>query len=130
MGREYRRLLLTTPSLARWVAGIILSEETLGQDLPDGTPFGEVATALGIVAGIKVDKGVTPLPFSDGGLVTGGWIASATGLMPTGNAVPPSPSGARCSARKPRIGVCCTRMRTQPASDDSLVNTRSLFRVQ
>jgi fructose-bisphosphate aldolase class I len=72
MRREYRRLLLTTPALADWVAGIILSEETLGQDLPDGTPFGEAATTLGIMAGIKVDKGVTALPFSDGGLVTEG----------------------------------------------------------
>jgi fructose-bisphosphate aldolase, class I len=70
MRREYRRLLITTPALASWVAGIILSEETLGQDLPDGTPFGEAGTALGVMVGIKVDKGVTHLPFSEGGLVT------------------------------------------------------------
>lgn len=70
--RDYRRLLLTTPGLDNWVSGIILCDETLGQALPDGTPFGEAAAALGIMAGIKVDKGVTPLPFSDGGLVTEG----------------------------------------------------------
>jgi fructose-bisphosphate aldolase class I len=70
--RDYRRLLLTTPGLDSWVCGIILCDETLGQELPDGTPFGEAAAALGVMAGIKVDKGVTPLPFSDGGLVTEG----------------------------------------------------------
>ncbi|HUY52699.1 MAG TPA: class I fructose-bisphosphate aldolase [Streptosporangiaceae bacterium] len=70
--RDYRRLLLTTPGLENWVSGIILCDETLGQDLPDGTPFGEAAAALGIMAGVKVDKGVTPLPFSDGGFVTEG----------------------------------------------------------
>jgi len=70
--RDYRQLLLTTPGLESWISGIILSDETLGQDLSDGTPFAEAATALGIMAGIKVDKGVTPLPFSDGGFVTEG----------------------------------------------------------
>ena len=72
MRRDYRQLLLTTPGLENWISGIILCDETLGQDLSDGTPFGEAAAALGIMAGIKVDKGVTPLPFSDGGFVTEG----------------------------------------------------------
>lgn len=70
--RDYRRLLLTTPGLDRWISGIILCDETLGQDLADGTPFGPGAAALGLMAGIKVDKGTTPLPFSHGGLVTEG----------------------------------------------------------
>jgi fructose-bisphosphate aldolase, class I len=70
--RDYRQLLLITPGLGNWISGIILCDETLGQNLSDGTPFGEAATALGIMAGIKVDKGVTPLPFSDGGFVTEG----------------------------------------------------------
>jgi fructose-bisphosphate aldolase, class I len=70
--RDYRRLLLTTPRLDNWVSGIILCDETLGQDLPDGTSFGEAAAARGVMAGIKVDKGVTALPFSDGGSITEG----------------------------------------------------------
>ena len=70
--RDYRQLLLTTPGLGNWISGVILSDETLGQNLQDGTPFGEAATALGIMAGVKVDKGVTPLPLSDGGFVTEG----------------------------------------------------------
>ena len=72
MRRDYRQLLLTAPGLENWISGIILCDETLGQSLSDGTPFGQAATALGIMAGIKVDKGVTPLPFSDGGFVTEG----------------------------------------------------------
>jgi fructose-bisphosphate aldolase class I len=70
--RDYRQLLLTTPGLANWISGIILCDETLGQDLTDGLSFGRGAAALGIMAGIKVDKGVTALPFSDGGSVTEG----------------------------------------------------------
>ena len=70
--RDYRALLLTTPGLSEWVSGIILCDETLGQALPDGTAFPQAAAALGIMTGIKVDKGVTPLPFSGGGSVTEG----------------------------------------------------------
>jgi fructose-bisphosphate aldolase class I len=70
--RDYRELLLTTPGLDEWISGIILSAETLAQELSDGTPFGQAAPTLGILAGIKVDTGVTPLPFADGGMVTEG----------------------------------------------------------
>ncbi len=70
--RDYRVLLLTTPGLDSWVSGIIVCDETLGQALPDGTTFGEGAAAFGIMAGIKVDKGIAPLPFSGGGFVTEG----------------------------------------------------------
>ena len=70
--RDYRALLLTTPGLNSYVAGIILCDETLGQALPDGTPFSDAAAERGIMSGIKVDRGTTPLPFSDGGLVTEG----------------------------------------------------------
>ncbi len=70
--RDYRALLLTTPGLDSWVSGIILCDETLGQELTDGRTFGEGAAAFGVMAGIKVDKGIAPLPFSDGGFVTEG----------------------------------------------------------
>ena len=72
MRRGYRRLPLITQGLAAWISGIILCDETLSQDLPDGTPSGQGAPALGIMADVKVDKGTTPLPFSDGGVVTQG----------------------------------------------------------
>jgi fructose-bisphosphate aldolase, class I len=70
--REYREMLLTTRGLDEWISGIILCAETLGQRLSDGASFGEAAPRAGILAGIKVDTGVTPLPFADGGLVTEG----------------------------------------------------------
>jgi fructose-bisphosphate aldolase class I len=69
--RDYRELLLTTPGLDAWVSGIILSTETLGQQLSDGTPFAAGASARGVMPGIKVDTGVTPLPFSDGTVTEG-----------------------------------------------------------
>ena len=62
-----------------------MCDETLGQHLSDGTPFGEAAAVLGIMAGIKVDKGVTLLPFSDGGFVTEGLDGLPAGWRPTGS---------------------------------------------
>jgi fructose-bisphosphate aldolase class I len=70
--RDYRELLLTTPGLGNSVAGIILCDETLRQDLADGTPFPVAAVGSGIQAGIKVDTGTSLLPNSDGGLITEG----------------------------------------------------------
>jgi len=70
--RDYRELLLSTLGLSKWVAGIILCDETLRQHTADGTPFPQRATALGIQSGIKVDIGTTALPFSDGEVVTQG----------------------------------------------------------
>ncbi|MBN9620487.1 MAG: fructose-bisphosphate aldolase, partial [Actinobacteria bacterium] len=70
--RDYRELLLTTPGLDTTIAGIILCDETLRQNLADGTPFPAACSARGIQPGIKVDTGTTPLPFGDGGLITEG----------------------------------------------------------
>jgi len=69
--RAYRDLLLTTPGLDAWISGIILSTETLGQQLADGSPFAAAASARGIMPGIKVDAGVTPLPFTDATVTEG-----------------------------------------------------------
>ncbi|MDQ2748147.1 MAG: fructose-bisphosphate aldolase class I [Actinomycetota bacterium] len=69
--RDYRALLLTTPGLDAWVSGIILSTETLSQHLTDGTPFPAAASARGVMPGIKVDTGITPLPFSEGTVTEG-----------------------------------------------------------
>jgi fructose-bisphosphate aldolase class I len=70
--RAYRSLLLTTRGVGEFVAGFILFEETLGQKADDGTPLPEVLVRQGILPGIKVDKGTTPLPNSDGDLITQG----------------------------------------------------------
>src|SRR5438046_3701763 len=68
--RAYRSLLFTTRGVSEFVAGFILFEETLGQKADDGTPLSEVLVRQGILPGIKVDKGTTALPNSDGDLIT------------------------------------------------------------
>ena len=70
--RDYREVLLTTPGLSEWVSGIIFCDETLRQSLAGGTPFAEAARDRDIHVGIKVDTGVTALPFADGAVVTEG----------------------------------------------------------
>ena len=70
--RRYRTLLFTAPGVAEFLSGIILFEETLGQRDNDGTPLPEVLTRQGILVGIKVDKGTTPLPNAHGDLITQG----------------------------------------------------------
>lgn len=62
--RAYREMLFTTPGLADYVNGVILFEETLGQRASNGKLFPELLSELGIVPGIKVDKGVANLPNS------------------------------------------------------------------
>lgn len=70
--RAYRTLLLGTPHIGRFISGAILFEETLGQQDGHGVPLPALAVAQGIVPGIKVDKGVTPLPGAPGDNVTQG----------------------------------------------------------
>ncbi|MGI9015684.1 MAG: class I fructose-bisphosphate aldolase [Euzebya sp.] len=62
--RAWRDLILTTPGLSGGVSGIILSDETFNSTTLDGTAFPRKAAQLGILAGIKVDAGTTPLPGS------------------------------------------------------------------
>lgn len=59
--RNYRQMLLTTPGVNQYVAGVILFEETLNQKTSDGTAFADALNKLNIVPGIKVDKGLVTL---------------------------------------------------------------------
>ena len=68
----YRELVLTSPGLADHVSGVILFDETIRQTAHDGTPFAEVLRRAGIVPGIKVDRGTTPLAGSPDEVVTQG----------------------------------------------------------
>lgn len=70
--RDYRELLLTAPGLSESVSGIILADETFGQELGDGRPFPVVCRELGILPGIKVDTGTVPIPGAGGALITEG----------------------------------------------------------
>ncbi|MGE5170598.1 MAG: class I fructose-bisphosphate aldolase [Rudaea sp.] len=70
--RAYRSLLFTTADANQYLSGVILFEETLGQTADDGTPLPQVLAQRGILPGIKVDKGTTPLAGAEGDLVTQG----------------------------------------------------------
>jgi fructose-bisphosphate aldolase class I len=70
--RAYRELLFTAPAAPETLSGVILFDETIRQRASDGTPFPELLAALGIIPGIKVDKGAKPLALSDGETVTEG----------------------------------------------------------
>lgn len=70
--RSYRAMLLNTPGLGRYISGVILFEETLGQRDDSGAALPAVAAAQRIVPGIKVDKGTGPLSGAPGDLVTRG----------------------------------------------------------
>jgi fructose-bisphosphate aldolase class I len=70
--RGYRSLMFTAKGAEEFLAGVILFEETLGQSADDGTPLPQVLARRGILPGIKVDKGTTPLPGAPGDLITQG----------------------------------------------------------
>ncbi|KAH0467168.1 hypothetical protein IEQ34_004406 [Dendrobium chrysotoxum] len=63
--QAYRQLLLTTSGLGEYISGAILFEETLYQSTIDGTKFVDCLRGENIVPGIKVDKGLVPLPGSN-----------------------------------------------------------------
>lgn len=70
--RAYREMLLTTPNLSNYIAGVILFEETLYQKTKEGLTFPEFLSKNGIVPGIKVDKGPVALENFTGEKVTQG----------------------------------------------------------
>jgi fructose-bisphosphate aldolase class I len=70
--RKYRELLLSTPEIGQYLSGVILYEETLGQQSDDGKPLPRLAADQGIVPGIKVDKGLIALTNGGGDKITRG----------------------------------------------------------
>ncbi len=70
--QKYRELMFATPELNQYVNGVILFEETLTQSSQDGTPFPEMLKSLGIIPGIKVDKGLVTLAGTESEKVTEG----------------------------------------------------------
>jgi len=69
---RYRELLFKTPGLGEHVSGAITFEETLFDTASCGTSMVDLLKKAGIIPGIKVDKGVQPLPGTDGETVTQG----------------------------------------------------------
>src|SRR5271166_3210315 len=62
--RDYRELLFrSTEAMSKYISGVILYDETIRQTAKDGTPLVKVIERAGSLPGIKVDKGLKPLPF-------------------------------------------------------------------
>ena len=59
--QAYRGMLFTADGLGEYISGAILFEETLYQDHLDGESMVSKLDKLGIIPGIKVDKGLRPL---------------------------------------------------------------------
>lgn len=70
--RAYRELFFTTPGIAAFISGVIMQDETIHQQSSAGIPLPLVLDQAGIVAGIKVDHGVSALAGCVGEHVTGG----------------------------------------------------------
>lgn len=59
--QAYRGLLFNCAGLGEYISGAILFEETLYQDSAEGKPFVDCLNEIGVIPGIKVDKGLSPL---------------------------------------------------------------------
>jgi len=70
--REYRELIITTPSLGQFISGVILYDETIRQSKEDGTPFLRVIKDAGIIPGIKIDMGAKDFALHPGERITEG----------------------------------------------------------
>ena len=71
--RDYREMLFRTKeAMSKYVSGVILYDETIRQNAKDGTPLVKLIAQAGALPGIKVDKGIKPLPNCPGEVVTEG----------------------------------------------------------
>lgn len=69
---SYRSMLVTAPGLAKYISGAILFDETIRHTVLDDVPFAEYLNRIGIVPGIKVDKGAKPLALHSNEKITEG----------------------------------------------------------
>jgi fructose-bisphosphate aldolase class I len=70
--REYREMFFTTPGISRFIAGVILQDETIRQRSSTGVPLVNVLAEQGIIPGIKVDNSTRQLAGSPGERITEG----------------------------------------------------------
>src|SRR5881409_755266 len=69
--RDYREMLFRSKeAMSKYISGVILYDETIWQNAKDGTPLVKVIERAGSLPGIKVDKGIKPLPFCPGEVIT------------------------------------------------------------
>ena len=72
MRQAYRDMLVTTSGLSDYISGAILFDETIRQNLLDGTSFPQYLSEHGIIPGIKVDAGAKVLAGHEDEKVTEG----------------------------------------------------------
>ena len=70
--RAYRANLFATPGCEDAISGVILYDETIRQNMDDGTPIPDYLNSRGILPGIKVDTGTIDLDGCPGEKVTKG----------------------------------------------------------
>jgi fructose-bisphosphate aldolase class I len=70
--RAYREMIITTPGIAEGISGMILYDETIRQKKKDGTLLIKAINELGIIPGIKVDKGAKNMAGHPGEKITEG----------------------------------------------------------
>src|SRR5258705_6943431 len=71
--RDYREMMFRAANaMKNNISGVILYDETIRQNAKDGTPLVKLIEQAGSLPGIKVDKGVKPLPFCPGEVITEG----------------------------------------------------------
>ena len=70
--RKYRELIVTTPNLSNFISGTILFDETFRQEMSSGVLFIEHLKNIGILPGIKVDKGAKDLSNHENEKITEG----------------------------------------------------------
>src|SRR5574344_75858 len=70
--RDYREMIVTTAGLNESISGAILFDETVHQQLKDGSSFIKVLTDNGIIPGIKVDGGTVLMAGHPGEKITEG----------------------------------------------------------
>ena len=75
--QAYRGMLFTAEGIGEYISGVILFEETLYQNHLDGETMVSKINKLGIIPGIKVDKGLSPLA---GGHEVETWCKGLEGL--------------------------------------------------
>lgn len=70
--RDWRALIASTENLGNYISGAILFDETIHQNMKDGTPIIEKIIKDGIIPGIKVDAGAKPMAGFPGEKITEG----------------------------------------------------------
>ncbi len=71
--RDYREMLFRSAEcMSKYISGVILYDETIRQNAKDGTPLVKIIEKAGALPGIKVDKGIKPLPCCPGEVITEG----------------------------------------------------------